>query len=81
MRKLLDRAADGDETATVALDVYVHRLAASVAAMAVSLGGLDELAFTGGVGEHAAEAKSLASSVVALAQLQASSSSIRQPSR
>jgi acetate kinase len=57
MRKLLDRVADDDETATLALDVYVHRLAASVAAMAVSLGGLDVLAFSGGVGEHAAEVR------------------------
>jgi acetate kinase len=66
MRKLLDRAADGDETATLALDVYVHRLAASVAAMAVSLGGLDVLAFTGGVGEHAAEVRRRAADRLAL---------------
>jgi acetate kinase len=57
MRKLLDLAADGDETATLALDVYVHRVAAAVAAMAASLGGLDVLAFTGGVGEHAARVR------------------------
>jgi len=37
----------------LALDVYVHRLRAAVAAMTASLGGLDTLAFTGGVGEHA----------------------------
>jgi acetate kinase len=37
-----------------ALDVYVHRIAAAVAAMAASLGGLDALAFTGGVGEGSA---------------------------
>jgi acetate kinase len=41
------RALDG----TLALDVYVHRIAAAVAAMAASLGGLDAVAFTGGVGE------------------------------
>jgi acetate kinase len=33
---------------------YVHRLAGSVAAMTGSLGGLDVLLFTGGVGERAA---------------------------
>ncbi len=37
----------------LALDVYVHRLRAGIAAMAAALGGLDALVFTGGVGEHA----------------------------
>jgi acetate kinase len=37
----------------LALDVYLHRLRAGIAAMAASLGGLDTLVFTGGVGEHA----------------------------
>ena len=37
----------------LALDVYVHRLRAAIAAMAAALGGLDVLVFTGGVGEHA----------------------------
>jgi acetate kinase len=50
MRELLARD-DGD--AALAVDVYVHRLCAGIAAMAASLGGLDALAFTGGVGEHA----------------------------
>jgi acetate kinase len=51
MREVLARD-DGD--ARLALDVYVHRLAAGVAAMAAALGGLDALVFTGGVGERAA---------------------------
>jgi acetate kinase len=40
------------ETADLAVDVYVHRLRREIAAMAASLGGLDALVFTGGVGEH-----------------------------
>ena len=36
---------------TLALDVYTYRIAGAVAAMAVALGGIDALAFTGGVGE------------------------------
>jgi acetate kinase len=51
MRELLDRE---DADARLALDVYVHRLCAGIAAMAAGLGGVDVLAFTGGVGEHAA---------------------------
>jgi acetate kinase len=37
----------------LALDVFVHRVAGAVAAMASACGGLDALAFTGGIGEHA----------------------------
>jgi acetate kinase len=55
MRGVLTRAAGGDRDATLALDVYVHRVRAGIAAMAASLGGIDALAFTGGVGEHAPE--------------------------
>ncbi len=53
MAQLLEREAGGDERAALAVDVYVHHLAAGVAAMTASLGGLDVLAFTGGVGENA----------------------------
>jgi acetate kinase len=54
MRELLERDAEGDEAARLALDVYLHRLRAGVAAMAAAMDGLDALVFTGGVGEHAA---------------------------
>ena len=49
MRAVLAR----DDDARLALGVYLHRLAAGVAAMAVALGGADALVFTGGVGERA----------------------------
>lgn len=55
MRALLDRIAEGDAVARLAFEVYAHRLRASIAAMAASLGGIDGLVFTGGVGEHAPE--------------------------
>jgi acetate kinase len=54
MRKVLHRAAAGDGDATLALDVYVHTLCRHVGAMAASLGGVDAIAWTGGVGERAA---------------------------
>jgi acetate kinase len=46
------RAAEGDEAARLAVDVYVHRVAGAVAAMAASAGGLDALVFTAGIGER-----------------------------
>lgn len=55
MRTVLQRAAAGDADATLARDVYLHRLRGSIAAMAASAGGVDAVAFSGGVGEHAAE--------------------------
>jgi acetate kinase len=54
MRTVLAAAEAGDTRARLAIDVYVHRLRAGVAAMAAAMGGLDVLVFTGGVGEHAA---------------------------
>jgi acetate kinase len=44
----------GDADAALAVGVYLHRLRAGIAAMTASLGGLDVLVFTGGVGEHSA---------------------------
>ena len=52
MRIILERAGTGDTDATLALEVYLHRLRASIAAMTASLGGLDAIVFTGGVGER-----------------------------
>jgi acetate kinase len=54
MREIIERRAAGDDAATLAFNVFIHHLRASVAAMAASLGGIDVLAFTGGIGEHAA---------------------------
>ena len=58
MRAVLAARRGGDAAAAAAFDVYVHRLCASIAAMSAALGGLDLLAFTGGVGEHAPEVRS-----------------------
>ncbi|MGD9527851.1 acetate/propionate family kinase [Pseudonocardia sp.] len=53
MREVVERAGRGEERACLALDVYVHRLAGGIAAMAAAAGGMEALAFTGGVGERA----------------------------
>jgi acetate kinase len=51
MRELLVAANDGHERSALAIEVYLHRLRAAIAAMAAAMGGIDALAFTGGVGE------------------------------
>jgi acetate kinase len=53
MQAVVERAAGGDATAALALDVYLHRLRTLIAAMAASMGGIDGLVYTGGVGENA----------------------------
>lgn len=52
MRSVLTAADRGCADATLAVDVWVHRARAGVAAMAAALGGLDALVFSGGIGEH-----------------------------
>jgi acetate kinase len=54
MREIEAAAARGNPDARLAIDVYIHRLAGGVAAMSAAAGGLDVLAFTGGVGENSA---------------------------
>jgi acetate kinase len=54
MRTVL-AARGGDPRARLAVDVYVHRVRQAIGALAVTLGGVDALVFTGGVGENATE--------------------------
>ena len=57
MREVLEKESAGDPRAALAMGVYLHRLRASVAAMAAALEGLDALVFTGGVGEHSPQVR------------------------
>jgi len=43
--------------AALAVEVFCYRAAKAVAALAVGLQGLDQLVFTGGIGEHGAEVR------------------------
>lgn len=51
MRELL--ASDSDR-AKLAVDFYTYRVAQEIGKLAVTLGGLDAIVFTGGIGENAA---------------------------
>jgi len=51
----VERAADaGNERAALALDMFAHRAAVTIAGMAASLERLDALVLTGGIGERSA---------------------------
>jgi len=51
LRELLSRRAS-DRRAADAIAAYCYRVRMTIGAFAATLGGLDELVFTGGVGEH-----------------------------
>ncbi|MFA5190427.1 MAG: acetate kinase [Verrucomicrobiia bacterium] len=57
MRVLLENAAT-NPLARLAVDVFCYRLRKYIGAYAAALGGLDVLAFTGGIGENAAQVRS-----------------------
>jgi acetate kinase len=54
---ILRRRASGDPDAQLAFDVYCHRICKYVGAYHTVLGRLDAIAFTAGIGEHAAEVR------------------------
>ena len=55
MRDVLRAAAEGEAAAQLAIDVYCHRLRHYIGAYYATLGRLDAVVFTAGVGENAPE--------------------------
>jgi acetate kinase len=60
MRQVLQRMGEGDELARLAFDMFIHHLRAAIGAMLATLGGLDALVFTGGIGENSAQVRTAA---------------------
>ena len=54
LRDIEARAAEGDERCRLALHVFTHRLRKQIGAYAAVMGGVDAIAFTGGIGENSA---------------------------
>lgn len=52
MREIERRAGEGDADCQLALDMYAHRVRKYIGAYAASMGGVDAIGFTGGVGEN-----------------------------
>lgn len=57
MRDLLARGEAGDAAAQLAIEIFARRARKSIGALAASMGGLDAVVFTGGIGEHAAKVR------------------------
>lgn len=60
MREVEAAFERGEPDAVLAVEVYLHRLVGGIAAMTAATGGLDVLAFTGGVGERSPILRGLA---------------------
>ena len=60
MRQIKAAISQGNQRAQLAYDIYVHRLRSSIGAMLASLGGLDALVFTAGIGENYPEIRQAA---------------------
>jgi acetate kinase len=58
LREVLAARAEGDQDASLAFDVFMHRLVREAGAMVASAGGLDLLVVTGGVGQHSPDVRS-----------------------
>ena len=54
IRELAKREQMGDAKAGLALDTYAYHVAQMIGAMSAGMGGIDELVFTGTVGERSA---------------------------
>ena len=54
LRKIEDRAEQGDDRARKAINVFAHRARKYIGAYAAVMGGVDAIVFTGGIGENSA---------------------------
>jgi acetate kinase len=57
MRDICARAAEGDESAELALEVWAYRTALYIGAYNTVIGGADAIVLTGGIGENSAEGR------------------------
>lgn len=60
MREVLKAAAEGQSRALLALKAYCYRVRKYIGAYVASMGGLDAVLFTGGIGQGSAEVRALA---------------------
>jgi len=54
VRDLEAAAAQGNHRAALALEVFVYQVKKTIGAFAAAMGGLEAVAFTGGIGENSA---------------------------
>jgi acetate kinase len=60
LRQITQAIEQNHARAQLAFDIFVHRLRSGIGAMLASLGGVDALVFTGGIGENSAAIRAAA---------------------
>jgi acetate kinase len=70
MREIAAAMGKGNARAKLAFEIFIHRLQAGIAAMTASLGGIDVLVFTAGIGENSPEVRAAACENLAFLGLQ-----------
>ena len=65
LRKVEAAAAQGNRRAALAIDMFVNQIVKYAGAFTAELGGLDNLVFTGGIGENSASVRSRVSGALA----------------
>lgn len=65
MRAVAQAARAGRPDAGLAIDVHAHRLRREIAAMTAAMGGLEAIAFTGGIGENQPDVRAAAAAGLA----------------
>ncbi len=60
MRQIVTSMKEGNPRAKLAFDMFVHHLQSGIGAMIASLGGMDALVFTAGIGENSPELRAAA---------------------
>lgn len=57
MREIVTEMKNGDKKATYAFDVFTYRVKKYIGAYAATMGGLDAVVFTGGIGENSPDVR------------------------
>lgn len=60
LRQIVAELERGNDRAKLAVDLFVHRLRSQIGSMLASLGGVDALVFTAGIGENSAKIRAAA---------------------
>ena len=75
----LEAVAKGNDRAKLAVEIFIHRLRAGIAAMAASLGGLDVIVFTAGIGKMRPRSGAIPAPKCASLELNSMTQKILQP--
>jgi len=57
MREIIESADEGNSNAKLAFDIYCYRLSKYIGGYSVAMGGLDQIIFTGGIGENSPQVR------------------------